>query len=565
MNQNLNLTDKDKHYLNTLLRSNKYLGQVLNKNQESDYLKDNFSDVNRHRLNNLLKRYIRKYKSKRPCTRESNLVHLDSGSYQYKNQEIRITTLLKLIMEIKRLTWYNIAYGRLIMYKIYQIVIKDKELNKDFEEWSFLGHYLYNETLYIIRNLFTGLNKDYSLITPNEEEVISNTFEALAMYDSENIIGSNKRVPSYTFLNYYLSKYRRSNNYESLPKHIAQHIIKQALGDFKNWLAALKDYKKNPSKYTGRPKMPGYKKDSTSFKISNQEAVIYKTKFGHELKLPRQKTRMPLSIDAKGKKLKEVTVSKYYNHFKLTLVMEEYYTPLGKDKTVKAAIDFGIDNIVAISTNNGKSLLVKGNVIKSKNQWFNKQLAKNLRGQTIGKDTKAISSKALNRIYMKRNNYMRDIFHKVSKEVITWCCKNDVGLIVLGRTKFWKQNINIGKANNQNFVQMPLYLLIQYIKDKAFLNGIEVLEQEESYTSKASFLDMDKIPVYKKGDNINYIFSGKRTKRGLYKDSLGRVINADLNGACNILRKAMPSEKLELNYIGYLTNPQVLDYSNIIG
>lgn len=397
------------------------------------------------------------------------------------------------------------------------------------------------------------------------EEVISNVFEALAIYDSENIIGSNKRVPSYTFLNYYLTKYRRSTNYELLPKQLGQHIIKQALNDFKNWLAALKDYKKNPTKYTGRPKMPSYKKDSTSFKITNQEAVIYKTKFSYELKLPRQKTRLPLSIDVKGKKLKEVTVSRYYNYFKLNLVMEEYYTPLEKDKTFKAAIDFGVDNIVAISTNNGKSLLVKGNVIKSKNQWFNKQLAKNLRGQTIGTDTKAISSKALNRIYMKRNNYMRDILHKVSKEVITWCCKNDVGLIVLGRTKFWKQNINIGKANNQNFVQMPIYLLIQNIKDKAFLNGIEVIEQEESYTSKASFLDMDAIPIYKKDSNITYSFSGTRTKRGLYKDSLGRLINADLNGAGNILRKAMPSEKFKLNDISYLTNPQVLDYSNIIG
>ena len=451
------------------------------------------------------------------------------------------------------------------MYKIYQMVIKDKELNKTFEEWSFLGHYLYNETLYIIRNLFTGLDKDYSLITANEEEVISNVFEALAMYNSENVVGSNKRVPSYIFLNYYLSNYQRSTNYESLPRHTAQHIIKQALGDFKTWLAALKDYKKSPSKYTGKPKMPRYKKDSTSFKISNQEAVIYKTKFGHELKLPRQVKRMPLSIDVKGKRLKEVTVSKYYNHFKLTLVMEEYYTPLEKDKTVKAAIDFGVDNIVAISTNNGKSLLVKGSVIKSKNQWFNKQLAKNLRGQTIGTDNKAISSKALNRVYMKRNNYMRDIFHKVSKKVITWCCQNDVGVIVLGRTKFWKQNVNIGKANNQNFVQMPLYVLVQYIKDKAFLNGIEVVEKEESYTSKASFLDMDDIPVYKKDANITYIFSGTRTKRGLYKDSLGRLINADLNGACNILRKAIPSESFELEDISYLTNPQVLNYTNIIG
>lgn len=456
------------------------------------------------------------------------------------------------------------------MYSIYQIVVKDKDINKTFNDWSFIGHYLYNETLFVIRNLFTGLDKDYNKVTDNERFVIEDVIKAFYLYDSPNSIGTRNKVPSYKFLNYYFAVYKNSENYRYLPKHTAQYIIKLALGNFRNWLKAIREYKINPSKFAGKPKIPGYKKESTTFGISNQEATIKKKKNSWELKLPSKEKYKPmyvsLNIDLKGKRLKEVTVNKYYGYNKITLIAENIigFTPLEKDKSVKAGLDFGVNNIVAISTNTGKSLLVKGNVIKSKNQWFNKMIAKNLRGQTIGTDNKAVSSKALQKIYMKRNNYMRDMLHKIAKKVIYWCVNNDVGVLVLGRSKYWKQKVNIGKANNQNFVQIPIYILIGYIKDKAYVNGIEVIEQEESYTSKSSFLDMDYLPVYKKNDDTNHVFSGTRASRGLYKTKNKTIINADLNGACNILRKRFPDEDFELENIKYLQSPEVYRMDKLV-
>ena len=432
------------------------------------------------------------------------------------------------------------------MYNVYQMVIEDKELISTFEEWSFICHSLYNEALFVLRNLYTGLVKSETEITDNEKEVVANINKTIKKYQRNDVINQTNRTPSYELLVCYLSKFIESENYfSSIPRHTAQHIIRTAREDFKNWKEALKAYNKDSSKFTGRPKMPKYKKDSSSFKFSNQEAKFYKQKFGYELKLPRLKKRLNVSFDLTNKRLKEVTVNKYYDKFKLNFVLEDkkYEVPAIKTNT-KASIDFGVDNIIAMSTNKGDSLLIKGGVIKSKNQWYNKLLAKNHRGQTIGTKEKVKSSKALNKIYENRNNFMKDYMHKISKEVVNWCVFNNVSTLVLGKNNLWKQNINIGKKNNQNFVQIPLNILLNYIVYKANRVGIETIIQEESYTSKASFLDNDTIPVYEEGKT--YKFSGKRTKRGLYKSKEGIIINADLNGALNILRKAFPQESFYL-------------------
>ena len=183
-----------------------------------------------------------------------------------------------------------------------------------------------------------------------------------------------------------------------------------------------------------------------------------------------------------------------------------------------------------------------------------------MRGQTVGTTKKAKSSKALNRIYEKRALFMMDVMHKISKKIVEWCEEKQVSTIVIGSNKFWKQNINIGN-NIQTFVQIPFSALINYIEDKASKVGIEVIRIEESYTSKASFLDLDDIPVYKENDKTEYVFSGKRISRGMYKSSSGFVFNADLNGAGNILRK-YKSENIVFN-MSNLSSPEILDVNKI--
>lgn len=445
------------------------------------------------------------------------------------------------------------------MYNVCEIVINDKELIKTFNEWSYICHSLYNEALYTLRNLFTGLVKNDKEITDNEKELISNVFETIKIFNRKDVLNPTNRIPSYELLVCYLSKFVVSENYfSSIPRQTAQHIIRMAKNDFDNWLKALDAYEDDPKKFTGKPKMPKYKKSSSSFKFSNQGAIIYRNKFNHELKLPKIKKRLNFSFDLRDKKLKEITINKYYDKFKLNLILESDDKEIVQDKNVKAAIDFGVDNIISIATNEGDSLLVKGGAIKSKNQWFNKLISKNQTGQTIGTKEKVNSSKALNRIYEKRNSFIKNYMHKVSKEVVEWCLQNNVGVLVLGKNNFWKQNINIGKTNNQNFVQIPFNTLTAYIIYKANRAGIEVKMQEESYTSKASFLDNDIIPIYEEGKDVEYTFSGKRFKRGLYKSEEGIIINADLNGAMNILRKAYPEEKFETKELKYLQKPKVL-------
>ena len=175
--------------------------------------------------------------------------------------------------------------------------------------------------------------------------------------------------------------------------------------------------------------------------------------------------------------------------------------------------------------------------IKSINQWFNKE---NARLQSI-KDKqnfgKSITKKQ-SILFNKRRKRINDYISKSAKLVIDYCLKNDISIIVIGKNKDFQSKTNIGKANNQNFVNIPYGELCNKLKYLCELNDIEYIEQEESYTSKASFFDKDDIPVYDKNNTQTYTFSGKRIHRGMYQCLNGKTLNADVNGALNILRKS---------------------------
>lgn len=178
-----------------------------------------------------------------------------------------------------------------------------------------------------------------------------------------------------------------------------------------------------------------------------------------------------------------------------------------------------------------RPLLYNGRPIKSINQYYNKTNAK-LRSE-LPTDVK--SSKRLKRLSFKRNNKIDYEMHKISNHIINEAVKHNISKIFIGNNIGWKHEINIGKRNNQNFVNIPHTKLFQQLLYKGALKGIEVIFTEESYTSKASFFDKDELPIYGESDTPN--FSGKRIKRGLYRDGDGNIWNADLNGAANIMRK----------------------------
>ena len=229
------------------------------------------------------------------------------------------------------------------------------------------------------------------------------------------------------------------------------------------------------------------------------------------------------------------------------LIYEKEIEEVEKNNKV-ASIDIGLENLFTIAFNyNKKGISIKGSRLKAINQYFNKIKSKI---QSL-LPSKQYVCKRINLLLYKRTEQLRNYIGYCTNKLIEILKVEKISKLVVGYNKKWKQEINIGKKNNQNFVSIPFRKILDILKYKLEDNGIEYKEQEESYTSKASYLDNDDIPIYKENDDTNYIFSGKRIKKGIYKSKQGKIINADLNGALNILKKS--GEKLieELEYLRF--------------
>ena len=302
-----------------------------------------------------------------------------------------------------------------------------------------------------------------------------------------------------------------------------------------------------------------------SFDITNQDAVIY----DNELKLPKIKTKVKLgnleylnNLDSpkNSARLKEVTVKPYYDTYKICVTFEvadEVESSKTPDKSHVLGIDLGVNNVITTSNNCGiHPFVIKGNEIKSLNQWYNKKLAEyTSKLRTSTKDKPKYSSKKIQQLNKHRKNYVTDKYNKISSYVVKYCISNDIGAIVIGKNDQWKSEVKMQKKDKQNFTHISHTELISKIKMIAANFGIDVIETEESFTSVADFLSMDFLPVYgEKYDNQDvYNFSGKRICRGLYKNADGIIMNADVNGASNIIRKALGDEAFkDINDFSYL-------------
>lgn len=210
------------------------------------------------------------------------------------------------------------------------------------------------------------------------------------------------------------------------------------------------------------------------------------------------------------------------------MVYKEEEKPLLENNERYASIDLGLNNLATVSSNVTKPFIINGRPLKSINQYWNKQKAKL---QSLLKGNKK-SSKQIQLITKKRNNRINTYLHKSSREIVNFLVSNKINTLVIGYNKEWKQNISIGKVNNQSFVGIPFYTFIQQLEYKCKLEGINVILTEESYTSKCSFIDNETL---EKKDT----YLGKRIKRGLFKTKEGKLINADLNGSLNILKKVI--------------------------
>ena len=331
-------------------------------------------------------------------------------------------------------------------------------------------------------------------------------------------------------------------NYKILNSNMAQQSMKVVDGMFQAFIALLKLVKKK--QYDSRAvQLPHYlPKDGFAplviqqFKIKDGVFTLpYSKKYDEE----HSKVSIKVPTILEGKKVKHIKIIPRQNakFFEIQYTYEVAEEQREVDKQKALAIDFGIDNLMTCVTTYGDSFIIDGRRLKSINQWYNKrnaQLASIKDKQKFGKRPTNQQQK----ISRKRNLRVNDYISKACRKVLNYCLENQIGTLVCGYNVTFQRNSNMGKVNNQNFVNIPFGKIREKFQYLCKLYGLEYFEQEESYTSKASFLDRDEMPVYNADNPQEYEFSGKRVKRGLYRSAKGIEINADVNGAAKILRKS---------------------------
>ena len=340
------------------------------------------------------------------------------------------------------------------------------------------------------------------------------------------------------------TKLGRENQFDfrNLPSVVSQQIVKQVFQNIKYWIKLKKDYEKNPSKYEARPGLPKYKKrKKQNMLVFTTSACRVRNGYIHFIKNIAE----PIKTNIGDQKLCQVRIIPQATCYVVEVIYEKKENDLNLNKSNILSIDLGLNNLCSCINNVGlQSFIINGKIMKSFNRWYNKKKAKWM-GFVGDKGT----SNRLKWLNNYRNFWIDDKLHKISRWIINFCKHNNVGSIVIGLNKGWKQNIDLGKKNNQKFVEIPFSKLIDKITYKGKLMGINIQITEESYTSKIDHLAFETL---KKHD----VYLGKRKKRGLFQSSIGKLINADINGAIGIGRKVFGDSFVkEIIDSGFAFNP----------
>jgi len=386
----------------------------------------------------------------------------------------------------------------------------------------------------------------------NYNEDISNLCKiSKNLYNQANYLIRQDFIKNRKYLNYNIienilknQRYEKEDydNYHKLKIQTSQQILLLLDKNWKSFFKSIKDYSKNKSKYLGKPNLPKYLKKVEYILIyTNQNCQIKK----NILVLSKNiKIKIPEYKDFSN--FNQVRILPFKKYYEVEIIYEQNIVNSDLDLNNYTSIDLGLNNLITLISEN-KSILFSGKIIKSINQMFNKKYSK-LKSIKDKKKGINLNYNKLRRLECDRKYFIKDYFHKVSRSIINYCLINKIGNLVVGYNVNWKTSINIGKRNNQNFVQIPYSQLLTYLEYKCNLVGIKFIKTEESYTSKCDGLALEKICKHE-----NYL--GKRIKRGLFQSSIGRLINADVNGALNILRKVIDDSS---EFIQKIINSRVL-------
>lgn len=370
-----------------------------------------------------------------------------------------------------------------------------------------------------------------SHIIDKSAELDEITFKCKNLYNKANYIIRNEFISN----GKYLSKFemfticKDIEEYKCLPVRIARGVLRTLDGNWKSFFSCIKKWRENKQLFKAKPNLPKYLPKNGKFTALFYETAILKPKNG-KVGLSSLKLRIP--VQTTGRLVEIQAVPTKTTKYKINIIYNYEEEKLKQNNNNYCSIDLGLGNLMTVTSNKSgiKPVVVNGKPLKSINQFYNKKKAEYQ--SVLPKDIK--TSKRIEKLTFKRNCKVNDYIHKASDYVVKFCLNNGLNTLVVGYNELWKQEINIGKRNNQNFVQIPFYKIIQMLTYKCEKHGINFITHEESYTSKCSFLDNEEITKHE-------VYKGKRIKRGLFKTFNGLLINADVNGSYNILKKVVPN------------------------
>lgn len=416
--------------------------------------------------------------------------------------------------------------------------------------------------MYLVESTIIDKNNEYFNNLIDLCVKAKNLYNA-TLYDVRQAFFETGKYKSFAKVN---SDFIKENNpdYRALNSHIAQFVQRRVDSNFKSFFSNNLNYKSGKSDI--KPNIPNYKDKDGLMTVRIPKKAVNKSKREGYIGIGYPKgdntlTEIKTAIPYKDAVFIEIIP--IGNHLRVNVGYKKEVKEI-KTNNKYAAIDLGVDNLITMVSNVSQPLIINGKPVKSINQYYNKKLAEKKSQLEDG----IYTSKSIRRLSFKRNNKINDYFHKASNIVVNYLVSNDIRTLYIGKNVGWKQNTNMGKKNNQKFVYIPFNNLVDMIKYKAKLNGIKVVVVEESYTSKASFIHQDFIPTYNPNSKKTYKFSGYRKTRGNYVnkgDVSIKEINADINGALNILRKSMKRKWNDKHYQNCIDNLNlgILKFKNV--
>lgn len=395
------------------------------------------------------------------------------------------------------------------MKRVSTVILTRDRSKHDFDLFMSLCHKsknLYNASLYVVKQAFLGMTEN---IPEYSDIIVKDRF--VREFDLTTRMAALGQ-----------------SDYRSLKAQCAQQVVKRMCNSVKAYFSALKEWKKNPGKFVGKPRFPNYRPKTGCDELTYTNQCCSFDKESGVLNLGKDGIIESVVLPAGISDFQQVRIVPREGFIKVEIVYNKEDTNEKATGNKSIGIDLGVSNLATVASDDAglSPLVVNGRSIKSINQFYNKRVAEL---QKVYSKQGLRTSKRIKRLGLKRKCRIDDYFHKATTWLVRWCLANGVGKVCIGRNKGWKQECNMGKKSNQNFVQIPFWKFIRMLKYKCDAVGIALVEVEEAYTSKCSALDKETIGKHE-------VYAGRRARRGLFRTAGNRLVNADVNGSLNILR-----------------------------